>query len=46
MHVLNFLTEPQNTEVSVTLPKSDCTTDALTVISLAVESVLAIVISG
>ena len=33
MHVLDFLTESQNTEVSVTLLKSGCTTDALTVIS-------------
>ena len=33
MHVLDFLTELQNTEVSVTLLKSDCTTDALTAIS-------------
>ena len=33
MHVLDFLTELQNTEVSVTLIKSDCTTDALTAIS-------------
>ena len=33
MHVLDFLTELQNTEVSVTLMKSDCTTDALTAIS-------------
>ena len=32
MHVLDFLTELQNTEVSVTLLKSDCTTDALTAI--------------
>ena len=30
--VLDFLTELQNTEVSVTLTKSDCTTDALTAI--------------
>ena len=33
MHVLDFLTELQNTEVSVTLLKSDCITDALTAIS-------------
>ena len=33
MHVLDFLTDFQNTEVSVTLLKSDCTTDALTAIS-------------
>ena len=33
MHVLVFLTELQNTEVSVTLLKSDCTTDTLTAIS-------------
>ena len=33
MHVLDFLAELQNTEVSVTLLKSDCTTDALTAIS-------------
>ena len=33
MHVLDFLTELQNTEVSVTLLKGDCTTDALTAIS-------------
>ena len=33
MHVLDFLTELQNTEVSVTLLKSDFTTDALTAIS-------------
>ena len=33
MHLLEFLTESQNTEVFVTLLKSDCTTDALTVIS-------------
>ena len=33
MHLLDFLIELQNTEVSVTLLKSDCTTDALTVIS-------------
>ena len=32
MHVLDFLTELQNTEVSVTLLKSDCTTDAVTAI--------------
>ena len=32
MHMLDFLTELQNTEVSVTLLKSDCTTDALTAI--------------
>ena len=55
MHVLEFLTDWQNTEVSVTLLKSDCTTDALTAIlkihgaykeTFAVESVLAIVIGG
>ena len=28
MHVLDFLTELQNAEVSVTLPKSDSTIDA------------------
>ena len=33
MHLLDFLTDSQNIEVSVTLRKSDCTTDALTVIS-------------
>ena len=33
MHLLDFLTESQNTEVFVTLLKSDCTTDALTAIS-------------
>ena len=33
MHVLDFLTELQNTEVSVTLLKSDCTTGALTAVS-------------
>ena len=33
MHVLDFLTESQNTVVSVTLLKSDCTTDTLTAIS-------------
>ena len=33
MHVLDFLTELQNTEVSFTLLKTDCTTDALTTIS-------------
>ena len=33
MHVLDFLTELKNTEVSVTLLKSDCTTHALTAIS-------------
>ena len=33
MHVLDFLTELKNTKVSVTLPKSDCTTDALIAIS-------------
>ena len=33
MHVLDFLTELQNTEVSVTLLKGDSTTDALTAIS-------------
>ena len=33
MHLLDFLTESQNTEVSVTLLKSDCTKDALTAIS-------------
>ena len=33
MHLLDFLTESQNTEVSVTLLKCDCTTDALTAIS-------------
>ena len=32
MHVIDFLTESQNKEVSVTLLKSDCTTDALTAI--------------
>ena len=29
MHVLDFLTESQNTEVSITSLKSDCTTGAL-----------------
>ena len=33
MHLLRFLKESQNTEVSVTLLKIDCTTDALTAIS-------------
>ena len=33
MHLLDFLTDSQNIEVSVTLRKSDCTTDALTAIS-------------
>ena len=33
MHLLHFLKELQNTEVSVTLLKIDCTTDALTAIS-------------
>ena len=33
MHVLDFLKESQNTEVSVTLLKIDCTADALTAIS-------------
>ena len=33
MHLLDFLTESQNTEVSVTLLKSDCIIDALTAIS-------------
>ena len=33
MHVLDLLTELQNTEVSATLLKSDCTADALTAIS-------------
>ena len=33
MHVIDFLTESQNKEVSVTLLKSDCTTDALTAVS-------------
>ena len=33
MHVLDFLTELQNTEVSVTLLKDHCTTDALATIS-------------
>ena len=33
MHVLDFLTESQNTEVSVTLLESGSTTDALTAIS-------------
>ena len=33
MHLLEFLTELQNTEVFFTLLKSDCTTDALTAIS-------------
>ena len=33
MHVLDFLADLQNTEVSVTLLKSDCTTDDLTAIS-------------
>ena len=33
MHVLYFLTELQNTEVSVTLLKSDWTTDTLLAIS-------------
>ena len=55
MHVLDFLAESQNTEVSVTLLKSDWTTDALTAISkilgaykgnTCVESVFAIVIGG
>ena len=32
MHVLDFLTELQNTEVSVILLESDCNTDALTTI--------------
>ena len=32
MHVLNFLTELQNTGISFTLLKSDYTTDALTAI--------------
>ena len=32
MHVLDFLAELQNTEVSATLVKSDCTTGALTAI--------------
>ena len=55
MHVLDFLKESQNTEVSVTLLKIDCTADALTAISkiqgaykgiLAVESVFSIAIGG
>ena len=33
MHVLDFLAELENTEVSVTLLKGDCTTDALAAIS-------------
>ena len=33
MHVLVFLTELQNAEVSVTLLKRDCTTDTLAEIS-------------
>ena len=33
MHVLGFFKESQDTEVSVTLLKIDCTTDALTAIS-------------
>ena len=33
MQVLDFLTELQNKKVSVTLLKTDCTTDALTEIS-------------
>ena len=33
MHLLDILTELQNPEVSVTLLKSDCTTDVLTAIS-------------
>ena len=33
MHVLDFLADLQNTKVSVTLLKSDCTTDDLTAIS-------------
>ena len=33
MHVLDFLTESQNTEVSITLIQSDSTKDALTAIS-------------
>ena len=33
MHMLDFLTELQNAEVSVTFLKSDCTADALTAIS-------------
>ena len=33
MHLLDFLTGSQNTEVPVTLLKSDCATDALTAIS-------------
>ena len=55
MHVLDFLTELQYTQVSVTLLKSDCTTDALTAISKILracsgntcgESVFNIVIGG
>ena len=44
MHVLDFLTGLQNTEVSATLLKSDYTIDVLTAIS--VQSVLAIAIAG
>ena len=52
MHVLHFSTESQNTEVSVTLLKSDSTTDALpawkfseqTRETFAVESVFGIVL--
>ena len=52
MHVLNFSTELQNAEVSVTLLKSSSTTDALSAIlkilgtnkeTLAVESVFGMV---
>ena len=54
MHVLDFSTELQNSEVSVTLLKSDSSTDALSAIlkffrtkeTIAAESVFGIIIGG
>ena len=37
-HTMDFLTEFQNTEVSVTLLKSDSTTDTLTAIFIILET--------
>ena len=57
MRVIDFLTESQNTEVSVTLLIKECITDALTAIlkilgaykgntCVGLESVFAIIIGG
>ena len=46
MHVLDFLTELQNTEGSVTLLKSDCTIDALTAISKILSAYKGITCGG